>query len=158
MELYERRHFWSIGIKFFFKFNLWALLLAAVLFVTGCSMEKQREANAFSDVKSFAERLYVEHPSLTNLNTYCREGFTVKSAEYLFDGGIHLWVKSDAWTFNGDFTKTSSSIVGSPNAYWTFSGETKLSIDTLMKLLALFVVEFWAAYTFYRNFLSKQFS
>lgn len=154
--MYERRNFFSVLVDIFFDVHLWAPILCIVLFVTGHGIKKQREADAWSQVESFATEVYSERPSLVNLNALSSEDFTVKGAEYLLDGGVHLWVKSDAWAFMGDFVNGSNGFSAKDSALWEFSGERRLSLDMVLNLLGFFGIGAWVTYELSKRLFAEE--
>ena len=146
MELYERRNFLSVLVDIFFDVHLWVPILCLAMFVTGYGIKEQREADAWNQVENFANEVYKEHPNLVNLKALSSEDFTVRSAEYLLDGGVHLWVKSDAWSFSGDFYDGNDGFAAKDSGHWEFSGERRLSLDMILDLLGFFGVGAWVAY------------
>lgn len=150
MELYERRNFLSVLVDIFFDVHLWAPILCIVLFMTGHVIKKQREADAWNKVESFAVEVYNERPSLVNLNALSTKDFTVKSAEYLLDEGIHLWVKADAWAFMGDFVNGSNGFSAKDSALWEFSGERNFTFDMALVLIGWFGIATWLTYELHK--------
>lgn len=158
MELYERRNFLSVLVDIFFDVHLWAPILCLAMFVAGGNIKEKREANAWNQVESFARKIYQEHPNLVNLNALSSEDldFTVRSAEYLLDGGVHLWVKSDAWSFSGDFYDGNDGFAAKDSGHWEFSGERRLSLDMILDLLGFFGVGAWVTYELSKRLFAEE--
>lgn len=158
MELYERRNFLSVLMDIFFDVHLWAPILCLAMFVAGGNIKEKREANAWNQVESFARKIYQEHPNLVNLNALSSEDldFTVRSAEYLLDGGVHLWVKSDAWSFSGDFYDGNDGFAAKDSSHWEFSGERRLSLDMILDLLGFFGVGAWVTYELSKRLFAEE--
>lgn len=156
MELYERRNFLSVLVDIFFDVHLWAPILCLAMFVAGHNVQEQREVAAWNQVENFAYEVYKERPSLVNLNALSTKDFTVKGAEYLLDGGVHLWVKSDAWSFSGDFYDGNDGFAAKDSASWGFSGERRLSLDMILDLLGFFGVGAWVTYELSKRLFAEE--